>query len=367
MEKTIHLNALAELLRRRIARGGPISLAEYMALALGHPEHGYYQHGDPFGMEGDFVTAPEISQVFGELLGGWCAALWEAMGQPQTLRLIEAGPGRGTLMQDVLRAASHKSGFREALQLHLIETSPGLRDRQKRALQAFRPRFHAHLDDVPEGPSLLLANEFFDSLPIRQFARTTDGWRERLVTFSETPPAFCFTLAAARTPSQQIPAGLRDAPIGSIAEISLPGLSLAHAIAERVCRHGGAALILDYGSPVTKAGETFQSVRGHRFHDPFAQPGEADLTAHVDFAALAEAARAGGAHVPPPVPQGVFLDRLGIKARTDQLAQKAAPTEAAALHAACRRLIDPEEMGTLFQVLAIAQPDLVALPGFDTT
>ncbi|MBN4016241.1 SAM-dependent methyltransferase [Rhodospirillaceae bacterium AH-315-P19] len=370
MEKTVRLNALAQLLCRRIERGGPISLAEYMTLSLSHREHGYYQHRDPFGTSGDFITAPEISQVFGELLGGWCAVLWEAMGSPPTLRLIEAGPGRGTLMQDALRVACRNPGFRKALRLHLVETSAALRDIQARALVAFQPVFHDHLDDVPEGPTLLLANEFFDALPIRQYERTVDGWRERLVTVSPvtvspSPGGFCFTLADTVTPPQQIPAQIRNAPTGSIVEISLPALSLAHGLGERVCRLGGAALVLDYGSPVTKSGESFQSVRGHHFHDPFANPGEADLTAHVDFQSLGEAARASGAHVPACLPQGVFLERLGIGPRAKQLAQSADPATAAAIHAACHRLIDPKEMGTLFQVLAIAHPDLVAIAGFD--
>lgn len=367
METAVPLNALAQLLRQRIERGGPISLAQYMALALGHPEHGYYQRGNPFGAAGDFVTAPEISQIFGELLGGWCAFLWEAMGSPPSLRLIEAGPGRATLMADALRVASHKPGFSDALHLHLIETSPGLRDLQKRKLQAFEPVFHDHLDAVPDGPTLLLANEFFDALPIRQYEQTADGWRERLVTFSPAPGAFRFALANTLTPDLKIPAPLHDATVGSVVEISLPSLAIAKAIAERVCRCGGAALVLDYGSRAPKTGETFQSVRNHQFHDPFDRPGEADLTAHVDFQSMAEAARAGGAHVPAPLAQGVFLERLGIGPRAEQLARKASPAQAAEIRAACHRLIDPEEMGTLFQVLAITHPDLTALPGFEPT
>ena len=365
MEKTIRLNTLATLFRRRIERGGPISLAEYMALALGHRQHGYYQCRNPFGASGDFVTAPEISQVFGELLGGWCVVQWEAMGAPSTLRLIEVGPGRAILMQDALRVACRNPGFRKALRLHLVETSTALRSLQEQALQEFQPVFHDHLDAVPEGPTLLLANEFFDALPIRQYEQTADGWRERLVTFLPPRDVFGFTLADTITSPRQIPAQICDAPVGSIVEISLPALSLANSLGERVHRCGGAALVLDYGSPVTKPGETFQSVRDHHFHDPFTNPGEADLTAHVDFESLGKAARASGARVPAPLPQGVFLERLGIGQRTEQLAQSADPAKAADIRAACHRLIDPKEMGTLFQVLAIAHPDLVAIAGFD--
>lgn len=365
MEETARLNEMARLLRRRIERSGPMPLAEYMALALGHPEYGYYQQREPFGEAGDFITAPEVSQIFGELLGGWCGVVWEAMGRPDPVHLVELGPGRGTLMRDALRAACRKEGFEQAARLHLVETSERLKEIQTENLRAFRPVFHAHPGELPEGPMLLLANEFFDALPIRQFERTEAGWCERLVTFAPKEEAFRFTLAPRATSDLQIPAHLREAPCGSIAEISLPALALAQDIGGRVSRFGGAALVLDYGTAAGEAHATFQSVRAHGFHDPLTQPGEADLTAHVDFESLAEAARAGGARVREAIPQGVFLTRLGIRERSAQLSEKAGPAEAEAIRAGCRRLIDPEEMGTLFRALAIAHPALAALPGFD--
>ncbi|MCE2509749.1 MAG: SAM-dependent methyltransferase [Alphaproteobacteria bacterium] len=356
---------MTQLLRQRIARGGPMALAEYMALALGHPKYGYYQQHDPFGQAGDFVTAPEVSQVFGELLGGWCGTVWETMGAPDPFLLVELGPGRGTLMRDALRTACRKDGFQKAARVHLVETSERLRKVQAEALQPFHPVFHAHPGDVPEGPALFIANEFFDALPIRQFERTESGWRERLVTFVPEEDAFRFTLAQGKTHDLQIPAPLRKAPAGSIAEVSLPALALAQDIGGRVSRFGGAALLLDYGATETDGRATFQSVRAHGFHDPLARPGEADLTAHVDFESLAETARAAGARATAPIPQGALLERLGIHARSERLAEGADPADAEAIRAACRRLIDPEEMGTLFRAMAIAHPDLVALPGFD--
>ncbi len=365
MEETARLNAMARLLRRRIELGGPIPLAEYMALALTHPEHGYYQQAEPFGTAGDFITAPEISQIFGELLGGWCGAVWEALGSPNPVLLVELGPGRGTLMKDALRAACKKDGFQEAARLHLIETSRRLKAQQAENLREFWPLFHEHPGELPDGPILLLANEFFDALPIRQFERTQSGWRERLVTFEPGASAFRFTLADAVTPEVQIPARLRIAPLGSIAEISLPALGLAADIGERVCNFGGAALILDYGAPETQVVATFQSVHAHGFHDPLAHPGEADLTAHVDFESLAEAARAGGAYATDSIPQGLWLTRLGIRERAERLLEGVDLTDRSAIRSACHRLIDPQEMGTLFRAMAIAQPDPIALPGFD--
>lgn len=365
MEKAAHLNPLARLLRRRIERGGPISLAEYMTLALGHPEYGYYRTHDPLGAAGDFTTAPEISQIFGEILGGWCAVVWEAMGSPAPVLLVELGPGRGTLMGDALRVARLTTGFEAAVRLHLVETNETLRRAQQKALAAFRPTFHNTFADLPEGPLLLLANEFFDALPVRQFERTAGGFRERLVTFSEADSTFRFTLAKGMTPPQQIPARLHACAPGSVVEISLPALSLAHEIGRRVAAFGGAALALDYGSDLSKPGATFQSVRGHRRHDPLDRPGEADLSAHADFESLAEAARQAGARATATLPQGLFLERLGIHARAERLIARADDEAAERIRTACRRLIAAEEMGTLFRAFAIAHPDLTTLPGFD--
>ena len=292
------MTPLTRILGTRIKLGGPITIAEYMAEALGHPEHGYYRRRDPLGAAGDFTTAPEIGQAFGELLGLWCADCWEQMGRPRPVRLVELGPGRGTLMADALRAATVMPGFRQAIDLHLVETSPTLRARQRQALGDAAPAWHDRFETVPAGPMLLIANEFFDALPVHQFQATAAGWRERLVALEAGGDGFRPALASAPSPAAALiapnldPAGL---PPGSVVEVAPAGIALAGAIGARLTADGGATVIIDYGHAASAAGDTLQAVRGHRRHPVLAEPGAADLTAHVDFAALAtprrEAAR----------------------------------------------------------------------------
>jgi NADH dehydrogenase [ubiquinone] 1 alpha subcomplex assembly factor 7 len=357
---------LTELLRRRIASSGPLGIAEFMAEALGHPEHGYYMTRDPLGLAGDFITAPEVSQMFGELIGLWCAEVWRAGLAPQPTRLVELGPGRGTLMADALRAARMLPDFADALTVHLVETSPILENMQRRALDGHPVQWHRSLAEVPDGPLLLIANEFFDALPVRQFALTEDGWHERMVTFGPAEAGFRFVLASdAHTDDSMIPQEIRDpARPGDFAETCPAGLALAGDIGRRVARHGGAALIIDYGHVASAPGETLQAVRAHERCDPLEAPGTADLTAHVDFAALTRAAAQAGAAVHGPVPQGLFLSRLGIAERAGRLRRSATPDQARDLEAACHRLIAAEEMGTLFKALAITPPTMPAPPGF---
>ncbi len=359
---------LAKLLARRIRQSGPLTVAAYMAEALGHPEHGYYRSRDPFGAAGDFITAPEISQMFGELVGLWCVEMWQAMGSPPALRLVELGPGRGTLMADALRAARLRPAFAEALTLHLVETSPALRARQAAALRdaglTRPPLWHDSLAEVPAGPMLLIANELFDALPIHQYQRTDAGWRERVVTTGEDDEGLRFALAPAGSTFGLVSTAQRQAPIGAIAEVSPVAIGLAAEIARRVSAQGGAALIIDYGPAEGGPGDSLQAVRQHRAADPLAAPGEADLTAHVDFAALARAARELGAAVHGPLAQGIFLSRLGIELRAALLARQASATQARDIAAAVARLLDPAEMGTLFKALAIAAPSLPVPPGF---
>ena len=361
------VGGLAGHLRRRIAAEGPLTVAEFMAEALGHPRHGYYTRRDPLGAAGDFITAPEISQMFGELIGLWCAVVWQDMGAPDPVVVVELGPGRGTLMADVLRAAATAPGFLGAARLHLVETSPVLRARQEEALAApvlgNAPVWHGSLDGVPEGPMLLVANEFFDALPVRQFQRTDEGWRERRVDAGEdggfrfvvAPPAPLDPLAMKR---------LADAPEGGVIEVCPAGLALAGVIGGRVARHGGAALIVDYGPAESAAGETLQAVKGHAYHRVLETPGEADLTAHVDFAGLAAAAIESGAAAFGPVPQGTFLESLGIGARAEALRVGATAGQASDIRSAHRRLVDESEMGTLFKALAVAHPEMAPPPGF---
>ncbi len=356
------MSPLAALLRDIIAKDGPITVERYMAEALGHPAHGYYVTRDPLGAKGDFTTAPEISQMFGEMIGLWCVATWQRMGAPSPFVLAELGPGRGTLMADALRAARLEPRFLDAARLHLVETSPALREKQSATLSACRPAWHEDFAAVPDGPLLLVANEFFDALPIRQFERTADGWRERLV--GSNGERFTFILSA-RAPEASLP---HDAPVGAVAEISSASLRAMDEIGGRIARHGGAALAIDYGyvraDNARAWGETFQALRGHQRHDPLEAPGQADLTAHVDFAALARAARDAGAVPYGPLPQGLFLKALGIDVRALRLARDATQEQRTAIDAALHRLTHADGMGLLFKALAVAHPSLGAPDGF---
>ncbi|MEO5336422.1 MAG: SAM-dependent methyltransferase [Magnetospirillum sp. WYHS-4] len=359
------MSGLLDILCRRIALEGPLSVAQYMAEVLGHPKYGYYMGRDPFGRGGDFTTAPEISQMFGEILGLWGALVWRAMGEPEALNLVELGPGRGTLMADMLRAARSVPGFRQAIRVHLVEISPALRARQREALGDVPATWHDSLDQVPQGPLLVIANEFFDALPIRQFQKVGDGWRERMVGLAADEKGLEFQLAPAAHRPPFLSDDLADAPEGGIVETCPSGLAVVHALAERLARFGGAALIVDYGHHRSGIGDTLQAVKGHAFHEVLADPGDADLTAHVDFEALGRSAAERGAAVYGPLPQGEFLLRLGLGARAAMLLQKATPQQAADIQAAFRRLTDPDEMGSLFKFLCLTAPGLPTPPGFD--
>jgi len=350
---------LARLLLRRIALTGPITVAEFMAEALGHPLHGYYQRRDPLGRAGDFITAPEVSQMFGELIGLWCVEVWHEMGCPDPCHMVELGPGRGTLMADALRAARVRPAFGAAIRLHLVETSPYLRERQAQALPAHHPQWHASLAEVPQGPLLLVANEFFDALPVHEFELRPEGWRERMVSCDGEQLAFAW---AAPGPSFALLADRQRR--GAKAEVSPVALSLAGDIGWRLARAGGAALIIDYGSSQTLPGESLQAVRRHEPVNPLSDIGEADLSAHVDFAGLARAAEQAGAVTHGPLPQGEFLLRLGLEARAESLLARATPAQARDIDSARRRLLDSREMGTLFKALALVAPGLAPPPGF---
>jgi NADH dehydrogenase [ubiquinone] 1 alpha subcomplex assembly factor 7 len=345
-------------LARRIRDAGPMSVAAYMEDALFHPRWGYYATRDPLGARGDFVTAPEVSQVFGELIGLWCAELWQRLGAPDPVLLVELGPGRGTLMRDALRAARIVPDFARAARLHLVERSPVLRAAQARTLAEAAPLWHDALATAPPGPMLLVANEFLDALPIRQFVRAGAEWRERVVTM--TGDALTFALDPAPATGENLP----DAPPGAVCEIRPTSRTLAREIGERLAAAGGAALFVDYGYWPSACGDTLQAVRRHRAHEVLADPGEADLTAHVDFANFAQAAEASGARAWGPVPQGLFLERLGLGARAARLAANAEADAAERIRSGCHRLAAPEAMGTLFKALALTSPDGPAPAGF---
>ncbi len=358
------MTPLERALRRRIATEGPITVAAFMAEALGNPRYGYYMRGDPLGRTGDFITAPEISQMFGELLGLWCAEVWNQAGRPAPVRLVELGPGRGTLMADALRATRIVEGFEAARTVHLVETSPALRAMQRRTLGPIDACWHDTLDEVPDGPLLVLANEFFDALPIHQLEYRAGTWHERVVTVEGN--ALRLALATEPTPlASLIPDNLRErAPEGAVAEVCPAGIATAAVLAERIARWGGGALIVDYGHGESALGDTLQAVRRHAPHEVLRDPGTADITAHVDFAALARAARPHAA-VYGPLEQGTLLRRLGIDLRTERLCAGTSATKARGIRAACRRLVDPSAMGRLFKALAIVAPVQPPPPGFE--
>jgi NADH dehydrogenase [ubiquinone] 1 alpha subcomplex assembly factor 7 len=360
--------ALESEIRRRIAVAGPMPVADYMRLCLTHPKHGYYINRDPFGSDGDFITAPEISQMFGELIGLWLAAVWRQMGAPENVRLIELGPGRGTLMLDALRAARAVKGFREAIVLHLVEISPALQKLQQQRLEGLDvpALWHATLDDVPGGPSLIIANEFIDALPVHQAVKQADGWHERVVDIG-ADGNLRFALAREALPhfETSLPRGLRQSPEGSVFEWRPDRIALE--LGRRV-RSDGAALILDYGHVKYGLGDTLQAVAGHAYTDPLQAPGEADLTAHVDFEALAQSAESIGGRIHGPILQRDLLLRLGIDQRAAALKANASRDKVLEIELAASRLTESgaQGMGELFKALAIADPKLGALPGFET-
>jgi len=359
------MTPLGEILARRIRETGPLTVAEFMGEALGHPEHGYYATRDPFGRRGDFITAPEISQTFGELIGLWAATVWDSLGRPPRIVLAELGPGRGTLMADALRAARVWPEFEKAVELHLVETSPVLRRMQAEMLGGAEPAWHDDFDSLPDGPLVAIANEFLDALPIHQLVRTEEGWRERMVTLDETGRQLAFAVAAEETKfSKEVPLRFANAPIGSIFELSPHAVSIALRLAMRLARGGGAALFVDYGHFLSACGDTLQAVRNHQRHDPLTDPGTADLTAHVDFGMLADVLTAGGAAVHGPVTQGSFLRALGIEKRAEMLIGRATAAQANDIRIAIARLTAGDQMGMLFKVLAATSPGLAPPPGF---
>lgn len=354
------MTALARKLARRIAATGPLTMADYIAACLTDPEHGYYMTREPFGPAGDFVTAPEIGQAFGELIGLWCLVQWRAAGAPADAVLAELGPGRGTLLADALRAIEGACGH-VPFALHLVEASPLLRRRQRQALAGRALCWHETAATLPAGrPAWIVANEFFDALPVRQLVATAAGWRERLVDVHAgrlvpvlAPRPACATLTAA------LPACVAAGRVaaGRVAEIAPERQRLMAALARRLAAWGGALLAIDFHDPALPLRDSVQALAGHAHGDRFAAPGACDLAAAVDFPALARAARAGGGRVFGPIGQGVFLRRLGIAQRTRRL-NRAGAREAMA------RLVSARAMGEHFQAMAVLPPSGAAPDGF---
>ncbi len=353
-------NELGRRIVRLIAAQGPISIAQFMTLALHDPRGGYYANRDPLGT--DFVTSPEISQAFGELVGLWCAQVWQDQGKPRPARLVELGPGRGTLMADALRAMRLMPEFLDALEVVLVEASPVLAAIQKERLHGCRIplRWAQSVADLAHDvPQFTIANEFFDALPIQQFVMTEKGWCERMVGL-DAGGALTFALSPA-VRMLAVPNARGTAAPGAVYEYSAAADALAGDIARGIEVAGGAALIIDYGHEGAGFGETLQAVGDNRFRDILESPGGVDISAHVDFGAMARAVHAGGAEAYGPIGQGQFLEMLGIREREKTLARQ---SEGDPANAAIDRLVKPDQMGTLFKVLAVLPKAAPRPPGF---
>ena len=365
MQPVIDSAPLLSEIKKLIRSSGPMPVWRYMELCLLHPQYGYYIARDPLGREGDFTTAPEVSQMFGELLGLWAASVWKAIGSPDMLRLIELGPGRGTMMADALRALRVLPPLYQALSVHLVEINPVLREKQRTALANVRQiAWHTHIDEVPEGPCVIFANEYFDALPVHQMVKRETGWHERVVDLDENG-GLIFGVESDPTPRFEVllPPLVRAAPVGAVFEWR-PDTEIMK-LARRVRDQQGAALIIDYGHLRSDAGDTFQAIARHSYTDPLNAPGQADLTAHVDFEAMARAAEDVGARIHGPVTQGEFLKQLGIETRAVSLMSKASHEVSEDIARALKRLIGGgrDGMGSMFKVLGISNENLTVLAG----
>lgn len=343
-------------LRILIRQNGPVSVADYMAFCLGDPAHGYYPTRDPLGASGDFVTAPEVSQMFGELVGTWLRSVWASRGASGPLRLVELGPGRGTLMQDIVRVLAHDSDRLAGLSIHLVETSPVLRRHQKTALADAAGRglpihWHDTLDEVPDGPVYVIGNEFFDALPVRQFVFGASGWAERVIGLDGD--ALAFGARPAALDRTAMPAGLPAPSLGDILEISPVREALALALGHRIADRGGAGLFFDYGPAAWGYGDTLQAVQKHAHVDVLAEPGQADLTTHVDFSALARAFSKSGAVCPRVLTQADFLLDMGLLERAGKLGHGADAATQEMIRDAVERLAGPEQMGHVFKAICV--------------
>lgn len=336
------MNLLEKIIHQNIVQHGPMDVGQFMALALGHPEHGYYMKQDPFGRSGDFVTAPEVSQMFGEVLGAWAAHSWMQMGAPSEFVLLECGPGRGTLMADMLRAIRRVDGFLKAAQIHLLEISPALKARQANLLNEHAPEWHDTLGDVPNDlPIIIIGNEFLDALPFRQLAYQAGAWHERVIDYQDV------LVFGSRAVPKAVWPNFGKPQDDDIFEFSPARENFVSAMCERIKESSGAALLIDYGHGKSAFGDTFQAIRGHEYVDPLNDAGNVDLTAHVDFESLVNIANEAGCSVQPIIEQGEFLKMLGVEARAAYLMDKGARNVEKDLH----RLTDRDEMGALFKVM----------------
>lgn len=358
--------ALSRKIKSLIHAAGPLSVTDYFALCLADPEHGYYKTRDPFGARGDFVTAPEVSQLFGEIVGIFLVHAWQQHGMPLAAQLIEIGPGRGTMMSDILRVIARLApGLYANLGVYLVETSPHLTEIQKKTLAAHAPRVEWVTDfsEVPEGFTLLVANELFDAIPIRQYVKTPSGFRERLVGLMPTGELGFVTGAGTLDPAL-LPAGADHAPDGTVFEVAPARGAVMQTMAERIAASGGTALVIDYGHLATGFGDTLQALKAHEYDPVLAHPGEADLTSHVDFEHLAGVAQAAGLAVSGLARQGDFLLGLGLRERAAALVRGKDEETQHAVALAVARLSGEGNgnMGELFKVLAVSSPDVALAP-----
>ena len=356
-------------IRRRIAAAGPMPIVNYMSLCLADPQHGYYVTRDPFGRSGDFTTAPEVSQMFGELIGLWMVSVWQQMGSPENIRIVELGPGRGTMMNDAMRAAKVVPAFINAAVLHFVEISPALQALQEQTLSTLEAQktWHRSLNEVPSGAAIFIANEFFDALPINQAVKTADGWHRRGVTIG-SDGSLVYQTEVEPMPhfGSTLPASVRSARESDVFEWRSDIETME--LGRRIAREPSAALVIDYGHAESATGETLQAVRDHQFADPLVTPGEADLTAHVDFEALRRSFEAMGAVVSGPIEQALLLRRLGIDTRAQTLKANASREKAHEIDTALARLtgFGRTGMGALFKTMAVAHRSLGTPPGFES-
>lgn len=356
--------SLLEELVKRIRAQGPLTIAEYMEQALGHPQYGYYMTRDPFGTKGDFITAPEISQIFGELLGAWASMLWAQIGSPRCV-LVEIGPGRGTLMRDALRATKRIQGFHESVCVSMVESSPTLRTMQKATLSASHERIYWHdtLEDLPALPAIIIANEFFDALPIRQYIRTSEGLKEKMVALDEQQPdKLCFTI---KETGLRLVKGGAYSDDGAVVETCPAARQWIHHMAAHIEHYGGGAVVIDYGYTGGSRGNSLQAVKNHGFYPVLDTPGEADITAHVDFDMLSAMAHEAGLAAHGVISQGTFLKRLGAELRAEVLMRNATEAQRKDILQGVQRLLMPEQMGELFKVLAFTADAEVIPAGFE--
>lgn len=359
---------LLDKIKHIIALNGPISIAEYMHICMADPEHGYYKTQEVIGRQGDFITAPEVSQMFGELIGIWCIATWQKLGKPSPFCLAELGPGKGTLIQDLLRAAKNNSEFMNAAQVVLVETSDALQKVQKTKLpndlvESGKIHWEIDIDQLPKMPVIFIANEFFDVVPFRQYVKKQSGWHEIGIGLSPGN-TLQKTALANQIETSRLPAHADDEPEGAVFEHAPAREAIMQTLAEQINKHQGAALIIDYGHLVSGFGDTFQAMAQHAYADPLVAPGENDLTSHVDFQPLTAAAQAADLQSVHTATQGDFLLNLGLLERAGSLGRGKDEADQNRIHSEVERLAAPDQMGTLFKVMAIASSG-IKLVGFE--